>query len=121
LRARTLPDTGWEVTVAAGSLGRPGDLSHAGDFFHGLDLVSIDCTPSAHPRKNEMPFPPSYEDKPGAPDRVFALINDNGYEQLVAGWTEALRRAGADTAQLPHRCSRGTRDARVQTRVVVAT
>jgi glycosyltransferase involved in cell wall biosynthesis len=98
--ARALPDTGWDVTVAAGSRGRPGDLSHAEGFFHGLDLVPVDYTPQ--PGQEGMPFPPSYEDKPGAPDRVFALVDDCEYEQLVAGWTQALRRAGADRAQLLH-------------------
>jgi glycosyltransferase involved in cell wall biosynthesis len=100
--ARALPDTGWGVTVAAGSRGRPGDLSHAEGFFHGLDLVPVDYTPSAPPGQGGMPFPPSYEDKPGAPDRVFALIDDNEYEQLVAVWTQALHKARADTARLLH-------------------
>ena len=30
-----------------------------------------------------MPFQPSYEDRPGAPDRVFAAVDDDAYERLV--------------------------------------
>jgi glycosyltransferase involved in cell wall biosynthesis len=49
-----------------------------------------------------VPFQPSYEDRPGAPDRVFAAVDDAVYERLVEVWVEALDRAGAAGAGLLH-------------------
>src|SRR3546814_10144363 len=48
---------------------------------------------------------PSYEDRPGAPDRCFALIDDEEYERHVVAWSDALVDAGAvdaDVLQLNH-------------------
>jgi glycosyltransferase involved in cell wall biosynthesis len=96
---RALGQTGWEVTLAAGSLGRPGEQTHAPTFFTGLDVVAVDYSPGPTAR---VPFQPSYEDRPGAPDRVFAAVDDDAYERLVDAWTEALARAGAAKAALLH-------------------
>jgi len=96
---RALGRAGWEVTLAAGSLGQPGELTHAPSFFAGLDLVAVDYSPD---REGGAPFPPSYEDRPGAPDRVFAAVDDLAYERLVEVWAEALDRAGAARAHLLH-------------------
>jgi glycosyltransferase involved in cell wall biosynthesis len=99
--AGALPDTGWKVTLAAGSLGRPGEPGHAPSFFAGLDLVPV--VYGAPPSSNSpVPFPPSYEDKPGTPDRVFALVDDHHYELLVQEWERALQAADTGTAQLLH-------------------
>jgi glycosyltransferase involved in cell wall biosynthesis len=95
---RTLPQVGWEVTQAAGSLGLPGEETHAPSFFADLDLVAVDYSPE----KGGVPFQPSYEDRPGAPDRVFASVGDVQYERLVAVWVDALERAGAAGAELLH-------------------
>lgn len=98
--ARSLPACGWQVTVAAGSHGGAGDPGDARGFFHGLDLVTVEYDQTlGHDR---LPFPPSYEDKPGAPDQVFALIDDREFERLVAAWVQALAAAGAASAQLLH-------------------
>ena len=85
--------------MAAGSLGRPGEQTHAPTFFAGLDLVSVDYSPG---REGGPPFQPSYEDRPGAPDRVFASVGDEEYERLVEVWVDALDRAGAARAELLH-------------------
>ena len=45
---------------------------------------------------------PSYEDRPGTPDRVFARVDDETYEHLVATWMRALRSAGAAEADILH-------------------
>jgi glycosyltransferase involved in cell wall biosynthesis len=95
-----LRQAGWEVTLAAGSLGRPGELRHAPTFFAGLDVVPVDYSP--HGGGDGVPFPPSYEDRPGAPDRVFAAVGDDAYERLVEVWVDALERAGAARARLLH-------------------
>jgi glycosyltransferase involved in cell wall biosynthesis len=102
---RALPTIGWEVSLVAGSLGSVGEQSHAPSFFSGIDVVSVDYSPArrlADPTAAIVPFQPSYEDRPGAPDRVFAAVDDEAYERLVAAWSEALARAGAASADVLH-------------------
>src|SRR5919201_6996645 len=87
--ARSLP--GWDVTIACGSLGAPGELSHAATFYAGLDVRPLDYTPLASaPDPVAAGFQPSYEDRPGAPDRVFAGVDDADYERLVGIWERQL-------------------------------
>ena len=103
--ARSLPDAGWEVAIACGSLGKPGDPSHAETFYEGLDVHALDYTASgeaADPLAADPPFQPSYEDREGAPDRVFARVDDDAYERLVSTWERQLREAGADRADVLH-------------------
>ncbi len=103
--ARGLPGAGWQTTLAAGSLGRPGELTNAASFFAGIDVEPLDYSPAlelADPLAAPVPFPPSYEDRSGAPDRVFAAVGDAAYERLVGAWIEVLGRAGAGQADLLH-------------------
>ena len=103
--ARSLPAAGWEVTLLAGSLGGAGEPTHAPTFFEGLDLVTVDYTEArmaADPLGFDVPFHPSFEDRPGAPDRVFANVDDRDYERLVDFWSEQLARAGAEVADVLH-------------------
>src|SRR5881392_1482040 len=103
--ARALPATGWQLRLAAGSLGRPGELTHAASFFGGIDVHALDYSPAlefAEPLAAPVPFQPSYEDRLDAPDRVFAAVDDPAYERLVAAWIERLARAGAGAADLLH-------------------
>nr|MDQ3381844.1 glycosyltransferase [Actinomycetota bacterium] len=103
--ARALPETGWQMTLATGSLGVPGDPTHAGGFYSGIDIAAVDYSPAlrlADPLAAPVPFQPSYEDRPTGPDRVFATVDDAAYERLVAAWAEALARAGAADADLLH-------------------
>jgi glycosyltransferase involved in cell wall biosynthesis len=50
----------------------------------------------------DPPFQPSFEDRPGAPDRVFAAVDDEAYERLVSAWEVVLRDAGAAEADVLH-------------------
>src|SRR3954447_674529 len=103
--ARALPAAGWQPTLAAGSLGQPGEPTHAASFFAGTDVHALDYSPAlelAQPLAAPVPFQPSYEDRPGAPDRIFAAVDDAAYERLVAVWIEALARADAGGADLLH-------------------
>jgi hypothetical protein len=103
--ARALPAAGWELTLAAGSLGPPGEPTNAGSFFAGLDVHALDYSPAlelVEPLVAPVPFQPSYEDRPDAPDRIFAAVDDSAYERLVAAWIELLASAGARTAGLLH-------------------
>ena len=43
----------------------------------------------------DPPFHPSFEDRPGAPDRVFAALGDAAYEHQVDAWRRQLRAADA--------------------------
>ena len=103
--ARAVPPAGWQVTLAAGSLGRWGEPTHAASFFAGLDVHPLDYSPALERAESlvaPVSFPPSYEDRPGAPDRVFAAVDDARYERLVAAWIELLARAGAGSADVLH-------------------
>jgi len=100
-----LAETGWQVRLAAGSLGGPDAPTNAASFFSGIDVSAVDYSPAlqlADPLAAAVPFQPSYEDRPAGPDRVFAVVDDAAYERLVAAWAEALARAGAGEADLLH-------------------
>jgi hypothetical protein len=80
---RALPTTGWEVSLAAGSLGSAGEQGHAPSFFSGVDVVSVDYSPArrlADPTAAIVLFLPSYEDRPGAPDRAQQGRQDSNLE-----------------------------------------
>jgi glycosyltransferase involved in cell wall biosynthesis len=103
--SRSLPAAGWAATIACGSLGAPGEPSHAETFYAGLDVHALDYGPSAQapdPLAAEPPFQPSYEDRPGAPDRVFARVDDATFERLTATCEQLLRDASAGEADLLH-------------------
>jgi glycosyltransferase involved in cell wall biosynthesis len=103
--ARALPAAGWQMTLAAGSLGQSGEPTHAATFFAGIDVHPLDYSPAldfAEPLAAPVPFPPSYEDRPDAPDRVLAVVDDAAYERLVAAWIDVLARAGADAPDVLH-------------------
>jgi glycosyltransferase involved in cell wall biosynthesis len=103
--ARALPAAGWQVRLAAGSLGQWGEPTHAASFFAGVDVRPVDYSPAlerADPLAAAVPFPPSFEDRPDAPDRVFAAVDDAAHQRLVAAWIEVLARAGADAVDLLH-------------------
>ncbi len=73
-----LLEAGWAPRIAAGSLGAAGSLSNAETFFAGLPLSAVDFTPALDawqrgedPLDRPVPLHASYENKSGAPDRVF--------------------------------------------------
>jgi glycosyltransferase involved in cell wall biosynthesis len=103
--ATALPAAGWDATLAAGSLGAPGEPTNAASFYAGLDVTTVDYTPGRYapdPLAADPPFQPSFEDRPGAPDRVFAAVGDGPYGRLVEAWEQALGSAGAGRAALLH-------------------
>src|SRR5438067_454841 len=93
--SRFLPARGWEVTLVTGSLGAECAESNARTFFAGADVHTVDYSAG-------VPMHPSYEDRPGAPDVVFAKVGDHDFERIVATWRAALERAGAADADLLH-------------------
>jgi glycosyltransferase involved in cell wall biosynthesis len=54
------------------------------------------------PMACDPPLHPSYEDRPGAPDRVFGLLDAEDAEHQVTAWTRALQSAGAAHADVLH-------------------
>jgi glycosyltransferase involved in cell wall biosynthesis len=100
-----LPASGWEATLACGSLGAPGEESNAATFYAGLDVRALDYTAAAQaadPLRADPPFQPSFEDRADAPDRVFAAVDDQDFERLVDTWGDHLERSGAAQADVLH-------------------
>ncbi|HEU0025111.1 MAG TPA: glycosyltransferase family 4 protein [Thermoleophilaceae bacterium] len=103
--ARSLPQAGWSATLACGSLGPPGSPSNAATFFAGLDVRALDFDAAAaapDPLAADPPFHPSFEDRPGAPDRVFAKLDVAAFEHQVSAWGRQLDAADAGAADLLH-------------------
>ncbi len=103
-------ETGWCARVVAGSLGAPGDPEYAPSFFRGAaDVVAVPYDAAIRapdPMMASPPLHPSYEDRVGAPDRVFASLDDETYEHHVAAWEVILGAPGVldgvDVAHLHH-------------------
>jgi glycosyltransferase involved in cell wall biosynthesis len=93
--ARELPAHGWDMTLLSGSVSG-GGLGDAERFYAGLDVHAVDFT------RGDAPMHPSYEDRPGAPDPVFAALDDAAYERHVDAWAAALERAGAAGFDVMH-------------------
>jgi glycosyltransferase involved in cell wall biosynthesis len=98
----------WDVTVVSGSRTDLGPLGDAAHFYGGLDIrpVSFDAALASpdplDPPAGTSPMQPSYEDRPGAPDRVFAALDDQAFERQVLAWSRALAAAGAHEADVLH-------------------
>ncbi|MCW2951135.1 MAG: glycosyl transferase group 1 [Conexibacter sp.] len=100
--AGVLPQHGWDVTVLSSSLHGQADAHR---FYSGLDVRTLDATAALDapdPLLADPPLHPSYEDRPGAPDRVFASLDDATYEHQVRAWAQALAGAGAAHADVLH-------------------
>jgi glycosyltransferase involved in cell wall biosynthesis len=106
--ARGLSAQGWEVTLVAGSRSDLGPHGDARAFYGDVQAVEFDqalATDAPLAFEGEpgsAPLHPSYEDRPGAPDRVFAALDDLEYERQVRTWSRELERAGAKTADVLH-------------------
>jgi glycosyltransferase involved in cell wall biosynthesis len=108
--AGALAERQHEITVCTGSLGPPGASSHAATFFGDLDTRHLDFTEAfrlfeqgGDPMAAPVPIHPSFEDRPGVPDRVFASLADDDYARQVSVWRALLERAGpADIHHVHH-------------------
>ncbi len=103
--AAALPAAGWQPTILSGSLSLPGRPGDARVFYRGLDVHTVDFTPALaapDPLAFDPPFHPSYEDREGAPDAVFARLDEVAYERQVDAWARALADAGAAEADVLH-------------------
>jgi glycosyltransferase involved in cell wall biosynthesis len=103
--ASALGHAGWDVTILSGSLARPGEPGNAREFYAGLDVRPQDFTralEAADPMRADPPMHPSYEDRAGAPDRVFASLDDAEFERQVTAWCRALQSVDAANADILH-------------------
>src|ERR1700750_1510910 len=103
--AASLPEAGGDVTIVTGSLSLPGRPGDARRFYAGLDVRLVDFTAALDapdPLLADPPLHPSYEDRPGAPDRVMCSLDDGAFEHQVSAWERALADAGAADADVLH-------------------
>jgi glycosyltransferase involved in cell wall biosynthesis len=114
--AERLPEAGWTVRLVAGSRPELGPEADARVFYRGLDVVAVEFdhgepdetagSPAEGDRSEvatlRAPLHPSFEDRPDAPDPVFASLDDQEYERHVAAWARALESAGAASADILH-------------------
>jgi len=97
---RALGANGLEVTLVAGSRPDLGEATSAAAFYAGLDVRPVEFEPAG-----TVPLHGSYEDRPDAPDRILAAIDDREFERQVEAWTEPLVEAaagGVDVLYLHH-------------------
>ena len=98
--SRALIDLGHEVHVATGSLS-DGDPQHEARTFYGeIPLTIADYTEAWQGFENgknaispdwDVPFHPSYEDKPGVPDRAFYKVSSDETAALRRSWEILFR------------------------------
>src|SRR5918998_3073960 len=81
-----------DVTLVAGST----QEHDARAFYEGIDVRPVDFS------AGDAPMHGSYEARPGAPDRVFAELDEDEYLRHVAAWARALDAAGAAQADVLH-------------------
>ena len=104
-----LAEQGWGVSLACGSLGREGDSTYAPAFFAGTEVHDLDYTDAVEAFRSggsaiaaPVPMHPSYEDRVGAPDVVFASVAPELAEHLSAVWEAPFAAAGAAEADVAH-------------------
>jgi glycosyltransferase involved in cell wall biosynthesis len=106
--ARGLREQGCTVTLMAGSRSDLGAHGDAHRFYGQAHAVSFDLALASNAplqfdgRDGSAPLHPSYEDRPGAPDVVFAVLDDRDYERQVEAWGRELVRGGAREADVLH-------------------
>ena len=104
-----LLEAGWTARIAAGSLGAAGSPSHAETFFAGLPVSTADFTPAVEawkrgedPLDQPVPLHASYEDKAGAPDRIFTAVSPELAGRQVDSWRRVLMRLGPLQPEVLH-------------------
>src|SRR4051812_30444996 len=100
--SRALERHGWHVTLCCGSLGEAGARSHAATAFDGIDTVPVayDAAVARWERGDDpmdAPFPmhPSFEVRPGVPDRAFPWVSPAQGERIAVAWAAVLARSEA--------------------------
>lgn len=104
-----MQDAGWSSSLVTGSLGGPGEQTHAGTFFDGIDVHPLDFTAAVRDFEAggsavaaPVPMHPSYEDRDGAPDIVLSAVDPALADHLAGAWEAPFRAAGAGHARVLH-------------------
>jgi len=107
--ASALEGEGWSTELVCGSLGRPGERTHAQTFFEGIDVHAVDYTPAVaayergeDPIAFDFPMHPSFEDRPGVPDRVFPAVSPELGNHLADAWARFLEDTTPEVLHLHH-------------------
>jgi glycosyltransferase involved in cell wall biosynthesis len=96
---RELATRSAELSITCGSLGAPGQTSHAATFYRNLPIHPYDYTPAADAHRQgrpsmdgqTTPFHPSFEDRgPAAPDRQATAVAPATYRHLTSAWHQHL-------------------------------
>ena len=107
--SRALEHTDWSARLAVGSLGLPGETTHAATFYDGLNVETADYTSALERFEHgedhlaaPMPFHGSFEDRADAPDPIFAALDPLQTEAQIGAWEEVLQRAGFGCVDVIH-------------------
>ena len=103
--AAALPAAGWEATVLSGSLslpGRPRRRARVLPRARRAHRRHDGRARGAGPAGADPPLHPSYEDRPGAPDRSSPALDDAAYEHQVDTGRARSRTRGAAEADVLH-------------------
>jgi D-inositol-3-phosphate glycosyltransferase len=99
----------WHVSLLCGSLGVPGDRTHAATFFEGMDLHAVDYNAAFEayrsgrdPLVEPVPFHPSFEAQPDVPDRVFAAVSPEIGDHIASFWERAMADAWREEPTVIH-------------------
>lgn len=106
---RELQDAGIDVHLFTGSLGEPGEPTHAPTFYDGLDVTPLDFTGArdafeagADPMAVDPPMHPSFEDRGGVPDRVLTSLSPVEGARQVAAWRSLFASPVLDGVEVVH-------------------
>jgi D-inositol-3-phosphate glycosyltransferase len=95
--AAALGHEDWETELICGSLGPAGERTNAQTFFAGMDVHALDYGPAvaayaagSDPIAEPVPMHPSFEDRPGVPDRVFGAVSPALGDHLVDAWADFI-------------------------------
>ena len=103
--SRSLLDLGHEVHLVTGTLKDGASHHDAERFFEGIPLTTVDYSEAGRgfvAGQNPMattwpvPFHPSFEDKPGVPDRVFYKVSEEEFEGLVRCWRATFQKVSRE-------------------------
>ncbi len=104
-----LVDGGWSVELVTGSLGVPGEETHAPTFFADTSVQHLDYSDAVRTFEAggsaisaPVPMHPSYEDREDVPDVVFSALHNDLARHLSSVWETPFRAAGADHAHVFH-------------------
>jgi glycosyltransferase involved in cell wall biosynthesis len=107
--ASALEGEGWATELVCGSLGAPGERTHAETFFDDIDVRAVDYSPAVEayergedPIAFDFPMHPSFEDRPDVPDRAFSEVSPKLGDHLVDAWARFVGDMRPEMLHLHH-------------------